>query len=155
MSLSSGSRKRARSDRELAWIGRYTDLVRFLARAFRMPREVPNPRTPEELEESRLGGWVRYQRRRSVRGTLPTWQRDLLDNLDEFSWDPHGDQWDEWFRRLRLFLADEQRVPRYRTQDAGERALAAWVHKQRFLHRRGSLSSERVIALRELPFKIV
>lgn len=120
-----------------------------------MPREMSNPEVTEQLEENKLAGWVRYQRRRAERGTLPAWQRELLDQVKEFSWDPFGDQWDAWFDALRSFLEAKKRVPRYRTEEAGERALAAWVHKQRYLHGQGSLTPDRAMALRSLPFKIV
>jgi len=121
----------------------------------RMPREVANPVDAAEMEERRLGGWVRYQRRREERGLLPAWQRELLDQMPEFSWDPLGDQWDEWLEKLQTFLKEERRMPRYRTNNTGERALAAWVHKQRFFFRQGSLTPARVAALRSLPFRIV
>jgi hypothetical protein len=121
----------------------------------RMPHEVAAPTGDVEAAERRLGGWVRYQRRRNDRGLLPAWQRELLGQIPEFSWDPLGDQWDDWLTKLRRFLAEERRMPRYRTNSTSEKALAAWVHKQRFFHRQGSLAADRVTALRSLPFRIV
>jgi hypothetical protein len=121
----------------------------------RMPREVANPLDGREETEKQLGGWVRYQRRRAERGLLPAWQFQLLDKMPEFSWDPLGDQWDEWFEKLRSFLDLESRVPRYRADEPEEKALAAWVHKQRHFHRQGTLAPDRAAALRELPFRIV
>ena len=138
----------------LAWTRRYGLLLRHVASHGAMPREFANPRA-EEVEESRLAGWVRYQRRREQKLSLPSWQRELLEQVPGFSWDPLKEQWNEWCEMLRVFLAAERRMPRYRSQDAHERALAAWVHKQRHLHRRGELSEVRVSSLRALPFKVV
>jgi hypothetical protein len=139
----------------LLWIQRYSELVRFTALRGGLPRELVQPQGPEEVAEQRLGGWVRYQRRREERGMLPAWQRELLEQLPEFTWDPLGDQWDQWLEQLRTFLETERRVPRYRTEQTVERALAAWVHKQRFLYKREALTPYRAEALRSLPFKIL
>lgn len=155
MSTSRSSSESSNSKRDLVWIERYCTLVRFVARMERMPREVANPVDAEEIEEKRLSGWARYQRRRKERGLLPVWQRELLEQMPEFSWDPLGDQWDEWFEKLQTFLVEEGRMPRYRTNIMEERALAAWVHKQRFLHGQGALTPGRIVALRSLPFRIV
>ena len=144
-----------RSQRDVVWIGRYGDLVRFIARTGRLPSEVAKPVDGGEKYERRLGGWVRYQRRRQERGLIVRWQRELLDAVPEFTWDPLGDQWDIWMDMLRDFLDREGRVPRYRTSDAGERALAAWLHKQRHIHGKGLLSSSRVAALRSVSFRIL
>jgi hypothetical protein len=78
---------------------------------------------------------------------MPGWQEDLLNQLSGFSWDPHGDTWHQH--------EVERRMPRYRANDPLERELAAWVHKQRHLYRRGQLRPDRVAALRQLPFRIV
>jgi len=119
-----------------------------------MPREIFCPEG-DEVEESRLAGWVRYQRRREDRGVMPAWQRQLLGQVLGFSFDPLEAQWEATCAELAAFLAAKGRVPRYRTSDESERALAAWVHKQRHLYRRGELPAQRVEALRRLPFRIL
>lgn len=90
----------------MVWIGRYGDLVRFIARTDRLPSEVAKPVDGGEKYERRLGGWVRYQRRRQERGLIAPWQREHLDAVPAFTWDPLGDQWDikgvmapDWSRR--------------------------------------------------------
>ena len=120
-----------------------------------MPREIAAPVGEGQIEESRLAGWLRYQRRREQRDVLPAWQRELLEQVPGFSWAPLGNQWDQWWEQLRVFLAQERRMPRYRSTPAAERALAAWVDKQRLSFRRGTLAAERVVALRSLSYKIV
>jgi hypothetical protein len=86
---------------------------------------------------------------------MPAWQEDLLNQLSGFSWDPHSDTWRQHCAALRVFLEAEHRIPRYRAYDPSERELAAWVHKQRHLYRRGQLLPERLAALRQLPFWII
>ena len=138
------------SRRERIWIDRYSELLQHVARVGRMPRE-----GADEAEESLLAGWVRYQRRRENRKELLFWQRELLDRVSGFSWDPLGEQWEETCRQLERFFIAERRIPRYRTSEETERALAAWVHKQRHLYARGELAAHRIEALRKLPFQIV
>jgi Helicase associated domain len=136
------------------WVARYGDLVRFVAMHESMPREQPGEGISTRAE-ALLGGWVRYQRRRFSRGNLPGWQRALLEQIDQFSFDPHADLWWDQYKLLSNFQAAHRGLPRYRSGDRDEKALGAWVHKQRHLHRSGELSAERVSALRELPIKIV
>ncbi|WP_161886522.1 Helicase associated domain protein [Marisediminicola antarctica] len=81
--------------------------------------------------EATLGGWLRNQRRRHKRGRMPAWQADLLQRIPGFVWEPAVGAWWVKLELLRAFLEREGRVPRYRAVHAGERELAAWVHKQR------------------------
>lgn len=141
--------------RRITWITRYAAIVRYEARTGSMPREIASPVGEGQVEESRLAGWLRYQRRREERDVLSTWQRELLEQVPGFSWDPLGDQWDQWREQLRVFLIQERRMPKYRSTSASERALAAWVDKQRLSFRRGTLAAERVVALRSLSYRIV
>ncbi len=154
MAGTNGSHEERNERAENDWVGRYGDLVRFMAEQNRMPLEQPGGGL-ENRVESLLGGWARYQRRRFARGNLPSWQRALLDQINGFSFDPHADLWNHQYEFLAAFQAHHRRVPSYRSRDLSERALGAWVHKQRHLYKRGQLSAERVSALRELPIKIV
>lgn len=137
--------------RELAWLARWRELAAFLDEHERVPHESDAAR---ERERS-LAGWLRYQRRRAQRGVMPPWQRALLQQAPLFEWDPAADRWWAQHSQLKRFLETERRMPRYRTTDEAERAIAAWVHKQRYFYRRGQLGAYRVEALRRLPFRIV
>ena len=150
----SESNVRAGGRRDVLWVERYGELVRHRVVFGSMPREVVAP-VGAELEESRLAGWVRYQRRRETRGVMSAWQRDLLAQVPGFSWDPLEDQWRLVCVQLAEFLEVEHRMPRYRSTSDLEHSLAAWVHKQRFLHRRGVLPTRRVVALERLQFRIL
>jgi hypothetical protein len=149
-----GSQEERNERAETKWVGRYSDLARFVAVHDRMPHEQPGAES-ENRTESLLAGWARYQRRRFARGNLPGWQHALLEQVKLFSFDPYADLWNDQRELLAAFQARHRKVPSYRSQDLTERALAAWVHKQRHLYTTGQLSDDRVSALRELPIKIV
>ena len=144
---------RGEGRREVVWVQRYKDLVQHAAHTGSMPRETAHP-TGAEVAENGLAGWVRYQRRREERGVMLAWQRDLLSQIPDFYWDPLEEQWGRACAELAEFLVNENRMPRYRSSLESERALAAWVHKQRYLHRRGVLASHRVTALQAMPFRV-
>ena len=145
----------ARNERPVEdWVRRYGELVFFVAKHDGMPREQPGGGT-ENRAESLLGGWTRYQRRRFASGNLPGRQHALLERIDGFSFDPHAELWNEQYELLARFQAAHRRVPSYRSQDQSERALGAWVHKQRHIYKRSQLPAGRVSAMRKLPIKIV
>ena len=150
-----GNSSPARPNRtELRWNARYREFLKHLAAVGSMPRETDLVRSVSSVE-FRLAGWVRYQRRRYRRGLMPLWQFVLLDEVQQFEWEPLDDSWAWHIDELRSFLDSENRMPRYRSHEPGERALGAWVHKQRHLYQRQALSADRVAFLRQLPFKIL
>jgi len=134
---------------ERRWMANYEELRSFRATKGKLPLEAGVG------SEATLGGWLRNQRRRRKRGLMPAWQAELLQRIPGFVWELAARAWWDKLELLRAFLEQERRVPRYRSVDAGERELAAWVHKQRHHFRHGRLRPERVAALRRLPFKIV
>jgi hypothetical protein len=141
---------------ERAWLDTYTTLVTFLATQSRLPRENLANSDPALGQERVLGSWVRYQRRRFGRGIMPPWQADLLASaIPGMTWTPHDDSWRRSLHELIQFVSDTARMPRYRSDDAAEKRLAAWVYKMRHLSRLGSLSAEREAALRRAPFRIL
>jgi hypothetical protein len=155
VSVSKKSADSVTAQRGSAWFAQYTAFVSHLEITGVMPRELGDAVNVPERQEQRLAGWVRYQRRRERLGALPVWQRQLLEVVPQFSWDPLGEHWDRSCDQLQGFLTDNRRMPRYRSDDGAEKALAAWVHKQRHLHTEGSLAPTRVAALQSLPFKII
>ncbi|WP_236966746.1 helicase associated domain-containing protein [Marisediminicola antarctica] len=134
---------------EQRWLATYGQIRSFRATKGKLPLEAGVG------SEATLGGWLRNQRRRHKRGRMPAWQADLLQRIPGFVWEPAVGAWWVKLELLRAFLEREGRVPRYRSVDAGERELAAWVHKQRHHFRQGRLRPDRAAALRRLPFKIV
>src|SRR4051812_42863022 len=105
-----GPHEPKRHRREAAWHRRWWELVRFLEEHQRFPRELSS----ESEIERRLAGWLRYQRRRAQRGTMTPRQRELLNQIGKFEWDPLNDRWWGQLSRLQQFLEVERRMPRYR-----------------------------------------
>jgi hypothetical protein len=91
--------------------------------------------------------WVSLQRRRRTRGEMPAGQVELLDRLGQFTWTPDDDRWEAMLDRTADFAVAHGRMPS-RSDDP---AIAAWLAVQRFLLRRGRMSSERQAALENLP----
>lgn len=131
------------------WLALYSEYVELVERIGSLPTATPSTSDPNQV---RLAYWARYQRRRFLNGTILAWQKDLMEEIPDFSWE---DRWTLQLHRLVAFLADHHRMPSYRSADLTERRLASWVHKQRHLHRAGRLSHDRIQALRRLDFKIL
>lgn len=140
--------------RTLQWLATYGEYVAYVEAMGRLPRESPSNAT-EPSVEVQLASWARYQRRRLARDVMLGWQRELLEMVPGFDWDPTAEQWQRHCAALGRFLATHRRMPRYRSTDSEERRLAAWVHKQRHRAGRGELSHRRIESLRRLPFRIL
>ncbi|TVS77859.1 DEAD/DEAH box helicase [Mycobacterium helveticum] len=96
----------------------------------------------------KLGNWVAVQRDRYRDGTLDPERARRLKVLPDWTWTPHGDQWEEGFTLLVAFVerTGHANVPYSCTVD-GYR-LGAWVANQR--SRRHTLSRDRSERLEEL-----
>ncbi len=95
----------------------------------------------------RLGGWVGLQR--ANKDKMDPERRRRLEQLPGWSWDPHSDQWEEGFSRLRELVGREGHCrvsASYKTED-GYR-LGQWVTVQRT--RRDGMDPERRRRLDEL-----
>jgi hypothetical protein len=111
------------------------------------------PRGTVSADEQRLADWIRYQRRPATRSLHCDYQRRRLETLPGFSWTPLDDQWNERFADFAAFVATHHRPPRYRSDNAEERAIAAWVTKQGRFIKLGTLPEDRVRKLNSLSFR--
>jgi superfamily II DNA or RNA helicase len=95
----------------------------------------------------KLGAWVGGQRQDKTK--LSPERIRLLDSIC-FSWDPHSDQWDEIYAKLKQFHSHNRhcRVPQSLVID-GVR-VGVWVSRQRLT--RKALSPERIRLLDNLNF---
>jgi len=135
------------------WIQNVFALEDFVARVRRMPRENRRLQAGSiSAEEKALTRFIRAQRRRFTEARLCTYQERRLAAIEGFSFHPNDDRWFEHFREYRKFTVENRRVPRYRSDVDGERALAAWAAKQRLAYRQGRLPRERVTALNRVAF---
>ena len=98
-----------------------------------------------------LGSWANTQRTLRRRGTLSAERIELLNSLDDWSWEPRAGRWPEWFRLLQRYFEDTgtTRVPDdYKTP--GGQPLGNWVGMQRTKYRTGKLSADRIQLLKNL-----
>ena len=88
-----------------------------------------------------LGTWV--SRQRTIKDSISTERRKLLESLNGWSWDVLTDQWNEAFARLQEFVKQtgSARVPTtFRTKDGFR--LGKWVSTQRT--NMDSLSADKI-----------
>lgn len=109
--------------------------------------------TSEGDDSRRLVQWLRYQRRNKDR--LSTYQRERLECLPGFSWEPREDAWLDSLHDVELFVREHRRRPRRRSADPDEARLAIWFRNQCLHARQKSLSGERVDLLVQLNLRII
>lgn len=101
----------------------------------------------EIFENVKLGTWVSDQRK--ARKKLSLERIQLLENLTEWSWKPHENQWLEGLASLKLYIAEfgHTRVPngfKYKGFNLG-----GWVSKKR--RDKAKLAKEKIKTLESLP----
>ena len=128
------------------WAARYQRISHLAETLGRLPRRSDAGVDPADVS------WVADQRRSIALSSRQRWLLALLPAWDE------GTRDGAWYTRaedLRGFIAKHKRMPRIRTSDDFERALAYWYSRQRTAARDGLLPPARAdalaYALRELP----
>ena len=95
----------------------------------------------------RLGNWVTFQR--VNKNSLSPLQIEKLQSIG-FSWDPHGEKWEEGFEKLRNFYALEGHCRVLASHKEDGYKLGSWVIKQR--GNKADLSPDRLEKLDDLGF---
>ena len=127
------------------WIANVRTLETFVRTAGRLPRTNARlPRTAASQEERMLTEWVRYQRTERARARHCSYQTLRLEAVTGFSWSPLDDAWDHHLDAYRAFVRQHARLPRYRSTDPAERAIASWAAKQRSLIRADRAPHHRI-----------
>jgi hypothetical protein len=126
------------------WEDGYARLQAFVARK-------GSARVPAQFVQDgfRLGGWVSKQR--SSRSTLSVDRLQRLEALRGWSWDPQGDDWEDAFTKLRVFVAREGHAQVPKEHVEGGSRLGRWVSFQRRQRSQSKLSADRVRRLRSIP----
>lgn len=83
--------------------------------------------------------WVKNQRRTG----LNAFQVAVLEALPGWSWVPPEKRFEARAEQVRVFVHEHRRLPRIRSHDTSERAVAQWLTRQRRAVARGELSVER------------
>ncbi len=132
------------------WIANVRALESFIRTSGRFPRmNARLPRVAVSRQERALTEWVRYQRTERARARHCSYQTRRLEAVTDFSWSPLDDAWENHLEEYRAFVAQYRRLPRYRSTDPAERAIASWAAKQRYLIRAGRAPHHRITAFLE------
>lgn len=91
--------------------------------------------------------WLARQRRLHSLSVLPAARAELLDRLDDFSWQPVGERWHSSLAEIMEFTDQHGRLP----ARADDPRAAGWLAAQRFALRHGRMQPERARALAALP----
>ncbi|AQT81508.1 helicase [Mycolicibacterium litorale] len=131
-----------------AWEDSFRKLLEFVD-------EYGTSRVPQSYSKDgfRLGSWVNTQRQAYVKATLDPALIRRLESLDQWSWNPRDDAWEEGFRRLTDYIQNHPECPlpqqSYIEPDAYK--LGSWVVVQRTAYDKATLSEERQRRLESLP----
>ena len=103
-------------------------------------------------DNSKLGRWISKQRQEKSNNRLSQDRIKRLEAIPEWSWNPHTEQWDEWFEQLQTYvnLYGDAKVPQ-RTAISGDSKLGSWVNNQRQEKSNNRLSQDRIERLEALP----
>jgi hypothetical protein len=106
-------------------------------------------------EGKKLGAWISKQRYQKNAGTLVSEKESRLNAIG-FLWTTRKVNWDNWdtmFRALTKFKRREGHliVPARHVEDDGKK-LGAWISKQRYRKKAGTLVSEKESRLNEIGF---
>ncbi len=95
-----------------------------------------------------LSGWIRTQRERYKKGSLPKDQQSRLNEL-AFSWDPINEAWEQMFQQLCEFHRKHSHcdLPANKSD-----SLANWVQMQRQLRKKAKLTELQIKRLTDLGF---
>ena len=136
------------------WIANVRTLELFIRTTGRLPRTNARlPRTAASREERVLTEWVRYQRTERARARHCSYQTLRLEAVTGFSWSPLDDAWDHHLEAYSAFVRQHGRLPRYRSTDPAERAIASWAAKQRSLIRAGRAPHHRITEFLEITVR--
>ena len=98
--------------------------------------------------DEHLINWLREQRRHNR--SLSAYQRERLEAIPGFEWNPREDAWDRQIDGYRTFLTEHDRRPRVSSKNKTERQLAVWANNQRMARREGRLPKHRIDELNKL-----
>jgi superfamily II DNA or RNA helicase len=98
-----------------------------------------------------LGAWVAKARTEQRRGHLALERMTAVEALTGWTWDPIEDDWQHHLDQVRLFASVDGHCEIPRSYVADGFSLGVWVSNRRREYWRGTLGSERIGLLEEIP----
>lgn len=118
------------------WDRHFREVSRYVDTHGTLPRNSGG----EDTDGDRLADWLSDQRKRRRRDLVTDDQRDRLETLPGFEWEPRDAQWAQRVRQYAEFLRSTNgKRPQIRSHNALERRLARWWGN----HSTQDLDSER------------
>jgi hypothetical protein len=107
-------------------------------------------------KNTKLGSWVRTQRKKNSAGCLPEHQKNKLieqfgtsffiDNMDEY----YEKQWGCGFKAVRAFFEENGKIPSTGVEDRDGYNVGLWCKTQRDYYKKGKLSKDKVVLLKKI-----
>ncbi len=103
------------------------------------------------IDGYQLGAWVTTQRRAYKQGRLAPERQQWLEGVTGWSWDSVKDRWQEAYRSLQRYVAENghTRIPALEKYQGFR--LGQWVTQQRYHRNRGNLAADRIRLLELFP----
>lgn len=133
------------------WIERLNLVKEYMSEMKQLP--------PDGLEYKgiHIGRWLMFQRSFYRKGKLSKEKIQKLNELQDWTWEPHHDAWKENFAIFKKWCAEHKGVAPSNLQvvenDQGEEVLIGyWIALQRAKFSSGTLPPDRLKLLNEIPF---
>jgi hypothetical protein len=102
-------------------------------------------------DEFNLGIWCDNQRGKYRGGTLSKGRTERLEGLDQWSWNPRNETWEDALGVLRKIVERTGSVRIAESHVEEGLNAASWIGSRRIEYRKGKLSEERIAQLELLP----
>lgn len=108
---------------------------------------------PEDysVQGKNLQSWVHNQKQRRRTGQLEEDRINLMEDLPGWTWDVHGDRWDNSFELLEAFIDHGGTLPPKKDEKYQGLHISSWITTQRRKYREQKLTQEQAKKLSELP----
>ena len=137
---------------EIRWYQMYDKLKKYVEEHGTPPK---SPHT-DSTETRKIFTWLTSQRNRFNSGAISEHELKLLAEMQVvFGKESNDEMWLRKYNEFIEFVKIHSRYPikpRNSTNAEEESSLAAWVHKQRILNRRGTIIQERKEMLNKIGF---
>lgn len=130
------------------WYKNYNDIKKFIE----LNDIYPNKRS-SDLTEKLLGIWRQQQIQAHKNKVLSSDRINLLEQLKQWSWSPKSDNWNENYKKIKLFVEQTGKLPSQTSKEfkSNEKQLGQWRTDQIKFYKQKTLSKDKIQLLEDLP----